>query len=111
MKYLNCPLNLVIGTLSCWMIGRPQLKVFWSVVVSYTIDVMHSFMRQQVPAKFLLHNYDVLKHIVAGLSSARMLWRNYIYVTSLSFRSLTACAWATSTETASCGSSLNQSTK
>lgn len=54
------PLNEIFGSLAGWVCAIPQLKVFWSIVVTLAVLVMDSFRWQQRATDNALHDMSVL---------------------------------------------------
>jgi hypothetical protein len=56
----NRPGDLVRHALTVWLADRPQLKVFYPVVIANTMLVVDLFVRKQRPAKVCFHDKTML---------------------------------------------------
>jgi len=67
----------ILYPLSRGVTTTPKFKILWSIVIPYSVLVMHSFVVGKKPSKDLLHNKDVLQNIGAPLSPLWVLWGGY----------------------------------
>jgi hypothetical protein len=63
-EHFNCEGDFVDNALSWAVSVVEQFQIFWSVIFSVTIFVVHGFVRTKRSAEHLLHNIAVFKHFV-----------------------------------------------
>lgn len=61
-KEINSPINNVLLALAAWLFSHPKLKIFYSVIALYAIDVVNVFPRFKRSAKMFFHNKTMLKN-------------------------------------------------
>jgi hypothetical protein len=65
---MHRPFDLIVNSLSRWLGGIPQLKIFGTIVEFVAIDVVDVFAGQQIPAKDRLHDIAMLTCSSAALA-------------------------------------------
>jgi hypothetical protein len=65
-----------------WLRSSPQLQILRSVVISYTVAMMHGLAVQQIPAKKILSDKNVLEHI-GMLPCSRMIGNSHDHIPGL----------------------------
>ena len=71
---LACPREGVDAADTCRLGSNPQLQVLGAVIITDAVAVMHVLPWQEIPAKHLLHDENVLKN-VASVACPRVLRR------------------------------------
>lgn len=72
--------------------GRKELKVLWTVIVSDLVFVVNSFSRGKMATNDLLHHDNMFAHI-AALVGSRMIGQLDLLVTAIGYYVALACAF------------------